>query len=130
MKLLLVAACLGAAAGCRIEDRTPAGTRRDCGDFTEACASGYTYPRVDSAPRATADQYAAASDETIYVVFEQTIPGTETPTGTTFVIGGFGRSQGPILMDPSLTSTTSWGISGLRPQGSGMCSTSRGRRHE
>jgi hypothetical protein len=40
------------------EDETdaPSGTRRDCGDFTEACASGYTYPRVDAAPRATADQ--------------------------------------------------------------------------
>jgi hypothetical protein len=25
-----------------------------------------------------------------------------SPVGTTFVIGGFGRSQGPILMDPSL----------------------------
>ena len=28
-RLLLAAACVGAAAGCRIEDRTPAGTRRD-----------------------------------------------------------------------------------------------------
>jgi hypothetical protein len=28
-RLLLAAACLGAAAGCRIEDRSPAGTRRD-----------------------------------------------------------------------------------------------------
>ena len=28
-RLLLVAACVGAAAGCRIEDHTPAGTRRD-----------------------------------------------------------------------------------------------------
>src|SRR6185312_4986358 len=66
------------------ETDAPAGTRRDCGDFTEACASGYTYPRVDSAPRATADQYAAPSDDTVYVVFEQTNPGTQTPTGTTF----------------------------------------------
>ena len=28
-RLLLAAACVGAAAGCRIEDHTPAGTRRD-----------------------------------------------------------------------------------------------------
>ena len=28
-RLLLVAACVGAATGCRIEDHTPAGTRRD-----------------------------------------------------------------------------------------------------
>lgn len=28
-RMLLAAACVGAAAGCRIEDHTPAGTRRD-----------------------------------------------------------------------------------------------------
>jgi hypothetical protein len=84
------------------EDETdaPAGTRRDCGDFTEACASGYTYPRVDAAPRATADQYAAPSDETVYVVFEQTVPGTQTPTGTTFGTGvpGTGGQGGVYFM--------------------------------
>jgi hypothetical protein len=82
------------------EADAPAGTRRDCGDFTEACASGYTYPRVDSAPRATADQYAAPSDETVYVVFEQTIPGTETATGTTFgtVRPGTGGQGGVYFM--------------------------------
>jgi len=80
--------------------RAPAGTRRDCGDFTEACASGYTYPRVDSAPRATADQFAAPSDETVYVVFEQTIPGTQTPTGTTFgtIEPGTGGQGGVYFM--------------------------------
>ena len=84
------------------EDETdaPAGTRRDCGDFSEACASGYTYPRVDADPRATADQFAAVSDETIYVVFEQTIPGTQTPTGTTFGTGvpGTGGQGGVYFM--------------------------------
>jgi hypothetical protein len=82
------------------ETEAPAGTRRDCGDFAEACASGYTYPRVGAAPRATADQYAAASDETIYVVFEQTIPGTETPTGTTFgtIEPGTGGQGGVYFM--------------------------------
>ena len=102
------------------EDETdaPAGTRRDCGDFTEACASGYTYPRVDAAPRATADQYAAPTDETVYLVFEQTIPGTETPTGTTFgtstpgtggqggvyfmrLNGATGATTTPKLIDPT-----------------------------
>ncbi len=84
------------------EDETdaPAGTRRDCGDFTEACASGYTYPRVDASPRATADQYADPSDETIYVVFEQNIPGTETSTGTTFGTSepGIGGQGGVYFM--------------------------------
>ncbi len=84
------------------EDETdaPAGTRRDCGDFSEACESGYTYPRVDSAPRATADQYANPSDETVYVVFEQNIPGTETSTGTTFGTSepGIGGQGGVYFM--------------------------------
>jgi hypothetical protein len=82
------------------EGEAPAGTRRDCGDFTEACDSGYTYPRVDASPRATADQYASPSDETVYVVFEQTIPGTETPTGTTYgtIRPGTGGQGGVYFM--------------------------------
>ena len=84
------------------EDETdaPAGTRRDCGDFSEACESGYTYPRVGSAPRATADQYASPADETVYVVFEQNIPGTETDTGTSFgtVEPGIGGQGGVYFM--------------------------------
>jgi hypothetical protein len=82
------------------EEEAPSGTRRDCGDFAEACKSGYTYPRVDASPRATADQYAAPSDETVYVVFEQTIPSTETPTGTTYgtVTLGTGGQGGVYFM--------------------------------
>jgi hypothetical protein len=84
------------------EDETdaPAGTRRDCGDFSEACESGYTYPRVGSAPRATADQYASPADETVYVVFEQNIPGTEIETGTSFgtVEPGIGGQGGVYFM--------------------------------
>jgi hypothetical protein len=55
---------------------------------------------VDAAPRSTADQYADPSDETIYVVFEQTIPGTETSTGTTFgtVRPGVGGQGGVYFM--------------------------------
>jgi hypothetical protein len=82
------------------EEEAASATRRDCGDFTEACKSGYTYPRVDAAPRATADQFAPASDETVYVVFEQNIPGTETATGTTFgtVRPGTGGQGGVYFM--------------------------------
>jgi hypothetical protein len=100
------------------ETDAPAGTRRDCGDFAEACASGYTYPRVDAAPRATADQLAPPTDERVYVTFEQTIPGTETPTGTTFgtvepgtggqggvyfmrLDGATGATTAPTLIDPT-----------------------------
>jgi hypothetical protein len=99
------------------EGEAPAGTRRDCGDFSEACSSGYTYPRVGSAPRAAADQYADPSDETLYVTFEQTIPGTGTASGTTFgtvspgvagrggvyfmtLDGATGSTSAPKLIDP------------------------------
>jgi hypothetical protein len=82
------------------EEEAPGGTSRDCGDFQNACQSGYTFPRLDSAPRAQADQYAATTDETVYIVFEQSIPGTETPTGTTFgkVEPGVGSQGGVYFM--------------------------------
>jgi hypothetical protein len=84
------------------EDETdaPAGTARDCGDFQNACQSGYTFARLGSAPRAQADQYAPTSDETIYIVFEQSIPGTEMPTGTTFgkISPGVGSQGGVYFM--------------------------------
>lgn len=82
------------------EEEAPSSTARDCGDFQNSCQSGYTFPRLDSAPRAATNQYAAANDETIYIVFEQSIPGTETPTGTTFgkVSPGVGSQGGVYFM--------------------------------
>jgi hypothetical protein len=70
------------------------GTARDCGDLSAACESGYTFMRLTSSPRSTADQNTATSDESVYVAFHASIPGTETPTGTTF---------GALGLDPSGT---------------------------
>jgi hypothetical protein len=70
------------------------GTARDCGDLSAACESGYTFMRLTSSPRSTADQNTATSDESVYVAFHASIPGTETPTGTTF---------GTLGLDPSGT---------------------------
>src|SRR6266516_4333668 len=50
---------------------------RDCGDFGDACTSGYTFFRRDTQVRSTADQLDS-THEWIYVVYDATKPGTET----------------------------------------------------
>jgi hypothetical protein len=62
---------------------------RDCGDFADACTSGYTFFRRDTQVRSTADQFDAAH-EWIYMVYDATKPGTEAPTGTTYGTDGRG----------------------------------------
>src|SRR5438128_2222272 len=62
---------------------------RDCGDFADACTSGYTFFRRDTQVRSTADQLDA-SHEWIYMVYDATKPGTEVATGTTYGTDGRG----------------------------------------
>ena len=62
---------------------------RDCGDFADACTSGYTFFRRDTQVRSTADQLDA-SHEWIYMVYDATKPGTEASTGTTYGTDGRG----------------------------------------
>jgi hypothetical protein len=62
---------------------------RDCGDFADACTSGYTFFRRDTQVRSTADQGDVAH-EWIYLVYDATKPGTETATGTTYGTDGRG----------------------------------------
>ncbi|MEP6651462.1 MAG: sialidase family protein [Lapillicoccus sp.] len=75
---------------------TTGGRARDCGDFDSACQSGYTFFRQDSQVRSTADQRSGVRDESVYIVFDATIPGTETATGTTYgsVQPGVGSRDG------------------------------------
>jgi hypothetical protein len=62
-----------------------AGNARDCGDFDSHCESGYTFFRRDTQVRAAADQFATgAANDTVYVVYDPTKPGTEVNTGTTY----------------------------------------------
>ena len=56
---------------------------RDCGDFGDACTSGYTFFRRDTQVRSTADQLDS-SREWIYLVYDATKPGTLAATGTTY----------------------------------------------
>jgi hypothetical protein len=97
-----------------------AGSARDCGDFADACTSGYTFFRHDTQPRATADQFDTAHPNWFYVVYDASKPGTEEDTGTTYgtvepgvgaqagifflrVNGGNGAKVGPSLIDDEAT---------------------------
>jgi len=78
-----------------LESEAPAGTNRDCGDFLDACAGPYTFPRAGTGVRSTADQYDT-EHEYVYIVVEGTKPGTEVDTGTTYftVEPGVGSQAG------------------------------------
>jgi hypothetical protein len=58
-------------------------TARDCGDFADACTSGFTFFRRDTQVRSTADQLDATR-EWVYIVYDATKPGTEAATGSTY----------------------------------------------
>jgi len=67
-----------------LADLSPSGgSRRDCGDSTEECQSGFTFFRADTLARSTADQ-ADTAHEWIFVMYEAIVPGTEVATGTSF----------------------------------------------
>jgi hypothetical protein len=104
------------------DEDAPASGARDCGDFASHCASGFTFFRLTTSPRSTADQYAARADESVYVVYHASIPGTSTPTGNTFgtirpgtgsqagayfmrLNGATGQSTAPTLIDPTDATT-------------------------
>jgi hypothetical protein len=57
-------------------------TARDCGDFADACTSGFTFFRRDTQVRSTADQLD--SREWVYIVYDATKPGSETTTTSTY----------------------------------------------
>ncbi len=65
------------------ETTAPGALARDCGDFSSACQSGYTFFRRGTSTQAKADQ-SDKTCECIYAVFDATIPGTEVATGTSY----------------------------------------------
>jgi hypothetical protein len=102
---------------CLSADYTPGGCAspapripaRDCGDGPFVCDSGYVFHRQASQVRITADPTAAGNPNAAYIVYDATVPGTETPTGTTFgtVESGIG-SQGAIYFIKTENGGTSW----------------------
>jgi hypothetical protein len=62
----------------------PAFHARDCGDGPFACSSGYVFHRSASQVRITADPTAAGNPNAAYVVYDASVPGSQTPTGTSY----------------------------------------------
>ncbi len=85
------------------------GSARDCGDGPSACESGYVFFRENSQVRITADPTDTTHPGAAYVVFNATLPGTETPTGSTYetVEPGVG-SQGQIYFIKTSNGGADW----------------------
>jgi hypothetical protein len=66
----------------RDEAEAGSSSARDCGDFSDGCASGFTFFRRDTQVRSTADQLS--SSELVYIVYDATKPGSEAATGSTY----------------------------------------------
>src|SRR5204863_7949953 len=71
------------------EGDAPSNSARDCGDFNDHCASGYTFFRRDTQVRSTADQLDK-TNEWIYMVYDATKPGTVTNSTSTYSSAGDG----------------------------------------
>jgi len=105
---------------CIAADYTPGGCAgpeprqfsRDCGDGPSACLSGYVFARAATQVRITADPSAAGDPDSAYVVWDGSVPGSETPTGSTYgtISNGVG-SQAAIYF----ISTTDGGANWSKP---------------
>jgi len=86
---------LGACSG-----PEPQAFARDCGDGPFACQSGYVFHRANTQVRITADPTASGDADEVFVVFDASVPGTETPTGSTYgtVTEGIGTQASVYFM--------------------------------
>ena len=64
------------------------GSSRDCGDFADACPSGYTFFRADTTPRSATDQNDKSSED-VHIVYDAAY-GPDVPTGTSYGMVGTG----------------------------------------
>jgi len=95
-----VGACLAGA------DEPLAG---QCGDGPLACQSGYVFHRGGSQVRLSADPTATGNPNAAYVVFDGSVPGSETPTGTTYGTEGPGTgSQSSVYFIKTTDGGASW----------------------
>jgi hypothetical protein len=85
------------------------GDARDCGDGPFQCLSGYVFFRADTQVRASADPRAGADASTVYAVFDASVPGSDTPTGTSYgtVEPGVG-TQASVFFVKTTNGGTSW----------------------
>ncbi|HZT45532.1 MAG TPA: sialidase family protein [Gaiellaceae bacterium] len=80
------AACdAGETALCEgAEGKEAPGDARDCGDGPFQCLSGYVFFRANTQVRASADPRAGADANTVYAVYDGSVPGSEIDTGTSY----------------------------------------------
>jgi len=103
-------ACLsgdGTLGGCAGPE--PRATARDCGDGPFACQSGYVFFRADSQTRVTADPTSLGNPNAAYIVYEASVPGSQTPTGTTYGTLGSGTgTQASVYLVQTTSGGASW----------------------
>ncbi|GAB2666705.1 sialidase family protein [Kribbella swartbergensis] len=87
----------------------PRAFARDCGDGPLACRSGYVFHRANSQVRITADPTASGNPNAVFVVYDASVPGSQTSTGTTYgtISEGVG-SQASIYLVRTTTGGASW----------------------
>ncbi len=87
----------------------PRNDARSCGDGPLQCQSGYVFFRVNSQVRITADPSAAGDPDAAYVVYDPSVPGSETATGTSYgtVNSGTG-TQAAIFFTKTENGGGSW----------------------
>jgi hypothetical protein len=80
------AACdAGETALCEgAEGKEAPGDARDCGDGPFQCLSGYVFFRANTQVRASADPRPGAAADTVYAVYDGSVPGSEIDTGTSY----------------------------------------------
>ncbi len=88
---------------------SPAGTAEECGDGPFACQSGFVFSRFNSQMRIAADQTKSGRDGEVYLIYDATVPGSETPTGTTYgtVAPGIG-GQGAVYVIKTSNGGRKW----------------------
>jgi hypothetical protein len=115
------AACLaGDATLGRCEGPDPRVNARDCGDGPFECLSGYVFGRADSSVHISADPTPGADPDAAYALVDATVPGTQTPTGTSYstVTDGVG-SQASTYLVKTPNGGGSWSTSRVDPQPKG-----------
>ena len=104
----------------RCEGPDPRVNVRDCGDGPFECLSGYVFGRADSSVHITADPTPGADPDAAYALVDATVPGTETPTGTSYstVTDGIG-SQASTYLVKTADGGGIWSVSRVNPQAKG-----------
>jgi hypothetical protein len=102
---------------CRAADLGPGGCAspeprafaRDCGDGPFACDSGYVFHRANTQVRLTADPTAAGNPNAVYLVYDGSVPGSQTTTGTTYgTVGGGTGTQASVYFTKTTNGGGTW----------------------